>query len=51
MTHVSMRNTVDKILKQINGYVYRKDTELSQSNDRETLLAMFDEDDLTDASL
>lgn len=51
MTKVSMKNTVDEILKQINEFIYRKDAELSQSSDQETLQEMFDEDDLTDTSL
>ena len=51
MTHVSMRNVSDEFLQRINKFISRKDAEFTQSNDREMLQEMFDEDDLTDASL
>ena len=51
MTHVSMRNVSDEFLQRINKFISRKDAEFTQSNDREMLQQMFDEDDLTDASL
>ena len=51
MTHVSMRNVSDEFLQRIDKFISRKDAEFTQSNDREMLQEMFDEDDLTDASL
>ena len=51
MTNVIIRNISDEFLKRINGFVDRKDVELTKSNEQKMLQEMFDEDDLTDTSL
>ena len=51
MTHVTMRNLSDEFLQRVNNFIDRKDMEFTKNSEQEILQEIYNEDDLTDASL
>ena len=51
MTHVSIRNISEELLKRINNFINRKEEEFTQSRDQKLLQEIFDEDGLVDPDL
>ena len=51
MTHVSIRNISEELLKRINNFINRKEEEFTQSRDQKLLQEIFDEDGLVDSDL